>query len=153
MPRRPMTDAQLATRTPEQQREVMKKRKQREAKKAGAMADRTKVINFPAASPPPAAQLPEEPPHGIDVIDVRARAMYERLQRKLITAGLWNDEAAHGPLMLYCKCVVAVEQAEDVKLLPAAVMVNVSKLHAQLNLASLPAERVRKSSKFGGDWG
>lgn len=152
MSRRKMTDAQLAARTPEQQKEVLKKRRQREAKDAAAAAERRKVIDFPSGPVAPAAPLPEAPP-GIDPGDERARAMYDTLKRKMQAAGLWNDEAAHGPLMLYCKSVVAVEASSDVRELPAAVMVQVSKLHAQLKLDSLPAERVRKESKFGGNWG
>jgi hypothetical protein len=164
MARRPLTDAQLARRTPEQQAETLKKRRQRAEKKKAALAPQSSpasstvgnVAHFAAPTKPspagPVDNRPSDSVPGIEPAEIRARQMYDKIRAKMQRAGIWNDEGSHGPLLLYCKSVVAVEE-EDVKTLPASVVTQVSKLHAQLGLANLPADREAKASRFGsGAW-
>lgn len=155
MARRPLTDAQIAALPPEKRAETLKKRRQREAKRQAAAAVvkpmATVTAIRPSAPPATSPQHPADAPHGIEQNDERAMQMYQTLMLKMQRAGTWNDEACHGPLVLYCKSVVLIER-EPIDGLPASVLTQVSKLHAQLGLANLPADRVAKSSKFAGGW-
>lgn len=151
MARRPLTDAQLAALPPERRAATLKKRRQRAAQ--GEAAKPGVVLKFAATAPTTrsAPPPPSEHVHGLAENEQRAKGMYETLRGKMQRAGTWNDEACHGPLVLYCKSVVTVEQ-NDVQGIPASVLTAVSKLHAQLGLANLPADRIAKHSKFTGTW-
>lgn len=152
MARRPLTDAQIAALPPEKRAETLKKRRQRAAQREAQAA-------IGAIARPPASVTQIRPTiidpaaiNGIPADDTRAKEMYDVLRGKMQRAGAWNDEACHGPLVLYCKAVVLIER-EPIERLPASVLTSVSKLHAQLGLANLPADRTAKASKFAGGWG
>lgn len=146
MARRPLTDAQIAALPPEKRAETLKKRRQRAAQREAQAAIGASVTQIRPTIIDPAAI------NGIPADDTRAKEMYDVLRGKMQRAGVWNDEACHGPLVLYCKAVVLIER-EPIERLPASVLTSVSKLHAQLGLANLPADRTAKASKFAGGWG
>ena len=161
---RRLTDSQIAALPPEKRAETLKKRRQRAAQKQASLAPKSSpssstvgnIAHFAAQTKPspsgPVDNRPTDSVPGIGPAEIRARQMYDRIRAKMQRAGIWNDEGSHGPLLLYCKSVVAVEE-EDVKTLPASVVTQVSKLHAQLGLANLPADRVAKASRFAsGAW-
>lgn len=148
MSRPKLTDAQLAVAPKEQRRETLKKRAQRDRKKAA-------VLHMP---PPPLRVTPEAVPpselvFGLELDDLRGRAMYLDLRRRLLAAGRWSGEATHGLLLTYVKTTREIERAPAF-LIAAPIMTAQSKAAAALKLLDLPPEKARPkgSDRFGGDW-